>query len=78
MEFVKERRSEETKDWPTDEKDAWIWDGYVKQRYKTKDGKGLGQWVRDQGKAYTKGTLTNDREEKLVAAGLKWSVPKGA
>ncbi len=70
----KERRFEETKDRPSAEKEAWSWNGNVPWKDKTKDGKGLGHWVKNQRSAYAKGTLKKDREEKLVAAGLKWSI----
>lgn len=57
-----------------EEKKAWIWDGNVPTTYKTKDGKALGRWVNNQRSAKSKGSLKDEREHRLVDAGLKWSV----
>jgi hypothetical protein len=53
---------------------SWTWDGNVPTNHKTKDGKALGRWVNNQRSARAKGTLKADREQRLVDAGLKWSV----
>lgn len=74
LDFVEERKEEETKHMSHDERESWTWDGNVPTTYKTKDGKALGRWVNNQRSSYTKGTLKDDREELLTAAGLKWSV----
>ena len=74
LEFVDERKQEETKDASEEEKKEWIWDGNVPTTYKTKDGKALGRWVNNQRSAKSKGVLKGDREKRLVDAGLKWSV----
>jgi len=74
LDFVEERKEEETKHMSQDERESWAWDGNVPTTYKTKDGKALGRWVNNQRSSYTKGTLKDDREELLTAAGLKWSV----
>eukprot|EP00536_Pseudo-nitzschia_multiseries_P007419 jgi/Psemu1/195655/e_gw1.175.46.1 len=52
----------------------WIWDGNVPTTYKTTDGKALGRWVNNQRSAKSKGSLKEEREKRLVDAGLKWSV----
>jgi hypothetical protein len=74
LHFREERRREETKDRPDNEKASWVWDGNVPTTYKTEDGKALGRWVNNQRSAKNKGTLKEDREQRLVDAGLKWSV----
>lgn len=74
LEFVEERREEETKGFTEKEKAVWVWDGNVPTTYKTKDGKALGRWVNNQRSARSKGALKDDREQRLVDAGLKWSV----
>ena len=74
VEFADERRAEETKNMSADEKKKWVWDGHVPTNYKTKDGKALGRWINNQRSAHAKGSLKKDREERLVSAGLKWSV----
>eukprot|EP00934_Nitzschia_sp_Nitz4_P008155 Nitzschia sp. Nitz4//scaffold41_size133979//117900//120962//NITZ4_003371-RA/size133979-processed-gene-0.93-mRNA-1//-1//CDS//3329551542//8145//frame0 len=74
LEFIEERRVEETTGLSDEEKKDWIWDGNVPTTFKTKDGKALGRWVNNQRSAKSKGVLKEDREERLVNAGLKWSV----
>lgn len=74
MEFAEERKVEDTKDMTEEEKNAWIWDGNVPTNYKSKDGMALGRWVNNQRSAKAKGTLKDDREQRLIGAGLKWSV----
>ena len=74
VEFAEERKTEDTKDMTDDEKNAWIWDGNVPTNYKSKDGMALGRWVNNQRSAKAKGTLKDDREQRLIGAGLKWSV----
>ena len=74
IEFIEERRQEECDDLPEDAKKEWAWDGNVPTTYKTKDGKALGRWVNNQRSAKSKGVLKDDREKRLVDAGLKWSV----
>lgn len=74
LEFVEERKEEETKDLNDEDTASWVWDGNVPTTYKTKDGKALGRWVNNQRSAKSKGTLKDDREDRLVQAGLKWSV----
>ena len=74
LEFVEERRKEDTEGLSKEEKKDWVWDGNVPTNYKTSCGKALGRWVNNQRSAKSKGTLKEDREERLVAAGLKWSV----
>jgi Helicase associated domain len=74
LEFAQERRSEETKELSDQHTLDWTWDGHVPTNHKTSDGKALGRWVNNQRSAKTKGTLRLDREERLVGAGLKWSV----
>eukprot|EP00526_Cylindrotheca_closterium_P002923 CAMPEP_0113658962 /NCGR_PEP_ID=MMETSP0017_2-20120614/32062_1 /TAXON_ID=2856 /ORGANISM="Cylindrotheca closterium" /LENGTH=1012 /DNA_ID=CAMNT_0000573397 /DNA_START=113 /DNA_END=3147 /DNA_ORIENTATION=+ /assembly_acc=CAM_ASM_000147 len=72
--FIKERRGIETKDMSEEDIKEWVWDGNVPTTYKTKDGKALGRWVNNQRSAKSKGNLKEDREKRLVDAGLKWSV----
>ena len=74
LEFAELRRLEETKHMTEEEKKVWIWDGNVPTTYKTKDGKALGRWVNNQRSAKSKGNLKDDREQRLIGAGLKWSV----
>ena len=74
LEFIKERKNEETKDLSEEETKDWAWDGNVPTTFKTKDGKALGRWVNNQRSAKSKGVLKDDREKRLVDAGLKWSV----
>lgn len=72
--YIEERRQEDTLNSTEEEKKDWIWDGNVPTTYKTTDGKALGRWVNNQRSAKAKGTLKADREERLIQAGLKWSV----
>lgn len=74
LQFIEDQRSQETAKMSEDEKKAWVWDGNVPTTYKTKDGKALGRWVNNQRSAKSKGVLKEEREERLVKAGLKWSV----
>jgi len=74
LQFADDRKLEETKGASDKEKEEWVWDGNVPTSYKTKDGKALGRWVNNQRSAKNKGTLKDEREERLVEAGLKWSV----
>lgn len=74
LQFVQDRRTEETKDMTDEEKKDWVWDGNVPTTYKTNDGKALGRWVNNQRSAKSKGVLKEERETRLVSAGLKWSV----
>ena len=73
-EYAREREEEETKHMTEEQKAYWSWDGNVPTMYKTKDGKPLGRWVNNQRTAKSKGTLKEEREDRLVAAGLKWTV----
>mmetsp|Transcript_56047 Transcript_56047/g.135664 ORF Transcript_56047/g.135664 Transcript_56047/m.135664 type:complete len:1330 (+) Transcript_56047:258-4247(+) len=73
-EYAREREEEETKHMTEEQKAYWSWDGNVPTMYKTKDGKPLGRWVNNQRTAKSKGSLKEEREERLVAAGLKWTV----
>jgi hypothetical protein len=72
--FIEDRRKEEPNPMTEEEKKAWVWDGNVPTTYKTKDGKALGRWVNNQRSAKSKGSLKDEREHRLVDAGLKWSV----
>ncbi|KAL3904251.1 MAG: hypothetical protein SGILL_010141, partial [Bacillariaceae sp.] len=72
--FRDEARRAETRGMTEAQKQEWEWDGNVPTTYKTKDGKALGRWVNNQRSAKSKGALKDDREERLVNAGLKWSV----
>ena len=74
LEFIEERKEEDLKGATQEEKDEWQWDGNVPTTHKTKDGKALGRWINNQRSAKSKGTLKEDREKRLVDAGLKWSV----
>jgi hypothetical protein len=74
LQFIEERKEEETKGASKEEIDKWVWDGNVPTTYKTKDGKALGRWVNNQRSAKSKGNLKDERENRLVDAGLKWSV----
>jgi hypothetical protein len=74
LEFAACRKAEETKNMSEAELASWTWDGNVPTNHKTKDGKALGRWVNNQRSARAKGTLKADREQRLVDAGLKWSV----
>jgi Helicase associated domain len=78
LEFAKDREETETKDMSTDEKSQWVWDGHVPTNFKTKDGKALGRWVNNQRSAKGKGTLKDEREDRLVAAGLKFTEQRSA
>jgi hypothetical protein len=72
--FIAERKEEETIDMSENDKEEWAWDGNVPTTFKSKDGKALGRWVNNQRSAKSKGVLKDDREDRLVKAGLKWSV----
>ena len=72
--FVEDRRKEETVDMTEAEKKEWIWDGNVPTTFKSKEGKALGRWINNQRSAKSKGALKDDREQRLIDAGLKWSV----
>ena len=74
VEFIADRRTEETQGLSEKERNEWIWDGNVPTTFKTKDGKALGRWVNNQRSAKSKGVLKEEREDRLVKAGLKWSV----
>lgn len=74
IQFVADRKSEETTGMSPEELADWVWDGNVPTTYKTKDGKALGRWINNQRSAKSKGSLRDDREQRLVGAGLKWSV----
>lgn len=72
--FREDRRKEETDGLTEEEAADWIWDGNVPTTHKTKDGKALGRWINNQRSAKSKGNLKDEREQRLVNAGLKWSV----
>ncbi|KAL3910415.1 MAG: hypothetical protein SGILL_007698 [Bacillariaceae sp.] len=72
--FIEVQKKAETKGLSEAQKREWEWDGNVPTTYKTKDGKALGRWVNNQRSAKSKGTLKEEREIRLVNAGLKWSV----
>lgn len=74
LEFAASKRHEMTKDMSDVESNAYVWDGNVPTSYSTKDGNKLGRWVNNQRTAKQKGKLRPDREEKLIAAGLKWFI----
>jgi Helicase associated domain len=69
LEFAAERQAVESAKATTT-----TWDGNVPTNYKTRDGLALGRWVNNQRSAKAKGNLREDREERLIEAGLKWSV----
>ena len=72
--FIEERRLEETKDMSEADKADWIWDGNVPTTFETRDGVALGRWVNNQRSAKSSGKLKKEREDRLIDAGLKWSV----
>lgn len=74
VEYVDQCKKEETKGFSQTEVDQWQWDGNVPTSYKSIDGKALGRWVNNQRSAKSKGTLKGEREQRLLDAGLKWSV----
>ena len=74
VKFIEERKNEGTVGMTDEEKKEWIWDGNVPTTFKAKDGKALGRWVNNQRSAKSKGSLKDEREKRLVNAGLKWSV----
>jgi hypothetical protein len=74
VKFIEDQKKDETKAMTDAQKKDWVWDGNVPTTYKTKDGKALGRWVNNQRSAKSKGTLKEEREVRLVNAGLKWSV----
>lgn len=74
LEFIEVRKKEDEQELPEEELKDWVWDGNVPTTYKTKDGKALGRWVNNQRSAKSKGVLKDDREKRLIDAGLKWSV----
>ena len=74
LKFVVDQKKEETAGFNSEELAEWSWDGNVPTTYKTKDGKALGRWINNQRSAKSKGTLKGEREQRLVNAGLKWSV----
>jgi hypothetical protein len=74
VKFIAEAKAEETIDMSEEEIHDWAWDGNVPTTFKSKDGKALGRWVNNQRSAKSKGVLKDDRENRLVNAGLKWSV----
>jgi hypothetical protein len=74
VEFIADRKKEEIIDMSEEEIKVWVWDGNVPTTYKSDDGKALGRWVNNQRSAKSKGVLKEDREDRLINAGLKWSV----
>jgi len=74
LKFIEERKKEGTTGMTDEQKKEWSWDGNVPTTFKTKDGKALGRWVNNQRSAKSKDTLKDEREKRLVNAGLKWSV----
>eukprot|EP00980_Cylindrotheca_fusiformis_P010848 scaffold2462_cov127-Cylindrotheca_fusiformis.AAC.5 len=74
LEFIEERKKEDAAEMSEEEFKDWVWDGNVPTTYKTRDGKALGRWVNNQRSAKSKGVLKEDRENRLIGAGLKWSV----
>jgi len=72
--FIDDRRQEETVTMPEEDKHLWVWDGNVPTTHKAPDGKALGRWVNNQRSAKSKSALKDEREQRLVDAGLKWSV----
>jgi len=74
LQFIEERKTNETKGLSEEEKSRWVWDGNVPTNYKTADGRALGRWVNNQRSAKGKGTLKEERELRLVQSGLRWSV----
>lgn len=74
VEFIQKRRLEDIEHLSDKEKEEWIWDGNVATNYKSHDGKALGRWVNNQRSAKSKGALKEDREQRLIDVGLKWSV----
>jgi hypothetical protein len=72
--FINDRKTEENIDLCEEECTDWLWDGNVPTTFKSKDNKALGRWVNNQRSAKSKGVLKDDREKRLVDAGLKWSV----
>jgi len=73
LQYIEETRKEETQHMNEEEKAAWVWNGKVPQYYKTASGKLLGTWVNTQRVAKKKGTLKDDREERLANISLRWS-----
>ncbi|GKY96103.1 hypothetical protein MPSEU_000570500 [Mayamaea pseudoterrestris] len=73
LEFAEERRTEGICNLTPEQAASWVWDGHVPTNYKRGE-KALGRWVNNQRSSKAKGTLKEDREDRLVAAGLKWSV----
>ena len=53
---------------------VWVWDENVPMTHKLDDGKTLGRWINNRRLAKRKGFLKEDRENRLIKAGLKWSV----
>jgi Helicase associated domain len=74
VEFINERREEETTGQSEEDKNAWVWDGNVPTTHKAKDGKAIGRWVNNQRSAKGKGSLKGERLQRLESIGLKWSV----
>ena len=74
LKFVQDRKREDTVGVSSEEIGDWSWDGNVPTTHKTKDGKALGRWINNQRSAKSKATLKDEREQRLVNAGLKWSV----
>jgi hypothetical protein len=72
--FIDDRKTEENIDLSEEDCKDWFWDGNVPTTFKSKDNKALGRWVNNQRSAKSKGVLKEDREKRLVDAGLKWSV----
>jgi len=74
LQYKEEQRKKQTIGLSDKEREEWKWDGNVPTMYKTKEGKALGRWINNQRSAKSKGTLKEDREQRLVSTGLKWSV----
>jgi hypothetical protein len=74
LEFIEDRKKEDIVDMSEEEIKVWVWDGNVPTTYKSDDGKALGRWVNNQRSAKSKAVLKEDREDRLINAGLKWSV----
>jgi len=74
LQFVQDRKHEETAGLSPEDVADWVWDGNVPTTYKNRDGKALGRWINNQRSAKSKGNLKDEREQRLVNAGLKWSV----
>ena len=66
--YIEETRKEETANMNDEQRAAWVWNGCISSNQK------LGSWVSVQRKAKRDGKLKEDREARLVSAGVNLKI----